>query len=271
LVIEDPDVLEEEDEEQGINIYEPGAFIENSIDPSRFSNILILVLAGWVLMVVIQTIIMVPMILAIGISNIYNLLTDPWVLLFSSFAEVGFIIPPVWYIRKQGISIKSLGVKHLTSIRDAGLGLAIGVIMLGSNIFISWLISMIVPGLGQDQGSIFYAPTDSSLYLWLVMWVFTMFVFVGFPEELMFRGFLQRRLEIIYRTKQSKNYKLIALVITSLIFAIVHLDLIGLPTRFVLGMFLGYLAQKRNYSLLGPTVAHGFNNSVVIILSVFFS
>jgi membrane protease YdiL (CAAX protease family) len=270
LVIDDPDVLEEEDREQGIDIYEPGAFIENSIEPSQLMNILFIVLAGWVLMVVIQVIIMVPMILAIGISHIYSLLTDPWALLFFSFAEVGFIIPPVWYIRNKGISIKSLGVKHFASIRDAGLGLAVGVVMLGANIFISWLITMIVPGLGQDQGSIFYPPTDSSLYLWLGLWVFTMFVFVGFTEELMFRGYLQRRLEILYRTKQSKNYKLIALVITSFIFAVVHLDIIGLPTRFVLGMFLGYLAQKRNYALLGPTIAHGFNNSIVIVLSVFF-
>jgi membrane protease YdiL (CAAX protease family) len=269
VVIDDPDVLEEEDDEQGIAIYEPGAFIENTIEPSRLPNILFLVLVGWVLMLMIQVIIMIPMILAVGISNIYNLLVDPWALMISSVAEIGFILPPIWYVRKHGISIKSVGIKHLTSIRDAGLGLVFGVAMLGANIFISWAITVLMPWLDQGQGSIFYPPTDSSLFLWVGLWVFTMFVFVGFTEELMFRGFLQRRLEIMYRTKQSKNYKLIALVITSFIFAVVHLDLIGLPTRFVLGLFLGYLAQTRNYSLLGPTVAHGFNNSIIIILSIF--
>lgn len=269
MVIDDPSVLEEEDTEQGIGIYEPGVFIEDSIAPSRLTNILFLVLAGWVLMLIIQVMIMIPMIAIVGVSNVYNLLTDPWALLIFTVAEIGFIIPPFWYVRKHRISIKSLGIKHMKSIRDAGLGLLVGAIMLGSNVIVSWLVSVIIPGLDQQQGSIFYPPSGADLYLWLGFWVFTMFVFVGFPEELIFRGFLQRRLEIIYRTKQSKNYKLIALVITSFIFAAVHLDLIGLPTRFILGLFLGYLAQRRNYSLLGPIIAHGFNNSVVVILSVF--
>jgi membrane protease YdiL (CAAX protease family) len=40
-----------------------------------------------------------------------------------------------------------------------------------------------------------------------------------------------------------------------------------MPTRFVLGLFLGYLAQKRDYSILAPTVAHGFNNAIVVVLA----
>ena len=56
-------------------------------------------------------------------------------------------------------------------------------------------------------------------------------------------------------------------MVSSLIFAAIHLDLIGLPTRFVLGIFLGFLAQQRKYSLLGPTIAHGMNNAVVVFLS----
>jgi len=74
-----------------------------------------------------------------------------------------------------------------------------------------------------------------------------------------------------YREKGSQNYKQLALVITSFIFAAIHLDMIGLFTRFVLGLFLGYLAQKRNYSIIGPTVAHGINNSAVVILALLFS
>ncbi|MHA1576887.1 MAG: lysostaphin resistance A-like protein, partial [Candidatus Thorarchaeota archaeon] len=91
---------------------------------------------------------------------------------------------------------------------------------------------------------------------------------VGFSEELLFRGFLQRRMEIYFRDR-SQSYKMLALIITSIIFSAAHLDLIGLPTRFVLGLFLGFLAQKRKYSVLGPSVAHGFNNAAVIVL-VFF-
>jgi membrane protease YdiL (CAAX protease family) len=265
LAIEDPYILEEEDKEQGIGIYEPDAFIESSIESSRLTNILFLMLAGWVLMFIIEIIIMVPLIFTIGI---YGILTDPWALIVLTMAEIGFIIPPIWYVRKHKISIRSIGIKNLTSPLDIALGLVFGSLMLGVNLIISWLMTLVMPGFGEGDTAIFIAPTDNNFYIWLALWIFTMFVFVGFTEELMFRGFLQRRIEIIYRTKQSKNFKLIALVITSFIFAIIHLDLIGLPTRFILGLFLGYLAQKRNYSILGPTVAHGFNNSLVIILAV---
>jgi membrane protease YdiL (CAAX protease family) len=267
LAIDDPNVLEEEDKEQGIGIYEPGAFIENAIESSKLANILFIVVAGWLLMFIIQVILMIPMIFTIGILAI---MTNPWALMILTSAEVGFVIPPIWYVRKQGISLKSIGIKNLLSIRDIVLGLVFGFLMVGSNIFISWLMTLVMPGLGEGDTALFNPPTDVNVYIWLVLWIFSMFVFVGFTEELMFRGFLQRRLEIIYRTKKAKNFKLIALVITSFIFAVVHLDWIGLPTRFILGMFLGYLAQKRNYSLLGPTVAHGFNNSLVIILSLLF-
>jgi membrane protease YdiL (CAAX protease family) len=265
LVIDDPNILEEEDKEQGIDIYEPGAFIESSIESSKLTSILFIVLAGWILMFIAEIIIMIPLIISIGL---YEILTDPWALLILTTAEVGFIVPPIWYVRRQGISLKSIGIKNLSSVKDIVLGLVFGSLMLGANIVISWFMALAMPGYGEGDSSVFYPPTDGNLYIWLALWIFAMFVFVGFTEELMFRGFLQRRLEIVYRTKQSKNFKLIALVITSFIFAIVHLDLIGLPTRFVLGMFLGYLAQKRNYSILGPTVAHGVNNSLVVIFTI---
>jgi len=264
LVIDDPDTIEEEDKEQGIGIFEPGAFVERSIESSKLTSILLVVIAGWLVMFITEIIIMIPIILTIGL---YGVLTDPWALLILTAAEVGFVVPPLWYVKKQGISIKSLGIRNMTSIADIGLGLVFGILMLGANLLISWIIDRAVPDSGGDV-IIFFPPAGTSLYIWLVSWIFAMFVLVGFTEELMFRGFLQRRLEIIYRTKQSKNFRLIALFITSFIFAVVHLDLIGLPTRFVLGLFLGFLAQKRNYSILGPTVAHGFNNSMVIILTL---
>ncbi|MFW9980830.1 MAG: lysostaphin resistance A-like protein, partial [Candidatus Thorarchaeota archaeon] len=94
-----------------------------------------------------------------------------------------------------------------------------------------------------------------------------MFVFVGFTEEVMFRGFLQKRMEMYFRSQGNSSFRLLSLVITSFIFGIIHLDMIGLPARFILGMFLGDLAQRRNYNIIGPSVAHGLNNSIVIVLA----
>ncbi|MFW9836245.1 MAG: type II CAAX prenyl endopeptidase Rce1 family protein, partial [Candidatus Thorarchaeota archaeon] len=68
------------------------------------------------------------------------------------------------------------------------------------------------------------------------------------------------------RVRGTTNYKIVALVISSFIFAAIHLDIIGLPTRFVLGVFLGFLAQQRNYNIIGPSIAHGINNGIVVFL-----
>jgi membrane protease YdiL (CAAX protease family) len=32
-------------------------------------------------------------------------------------------------------------------------------------------------------------------------------------------------------------------------------------------MLLGFLAQRRKYNLIGPSVAHGINNAAVVFLS----
>jgi membrane protease YdiL (CAAX protease family) len=113
-----------------------------------------------------------------------------------------------------------------------------------------------------DTGVGFFVVSD---LFELALWIILMFAVVGFSEELLFRGFLQRRMEIYFRQRRSSP-GLYALIITSFIFAAIHLDPFGIPTRFVLGLFLGYLAQRRNYSIMAPTVAHGFNNAAAVVL-----
>ncbi|MHA1420884.1 MAG: lysostaphin resistance A-like protein [Candidatus Thorarchaeota archaeon] len=267
MVIEEPDAYELDDlDEPGIGIFEPGSHFERIMDWSKFSQVLLMVLLGWVCMFALTAVLMVPL---IGIFGLFGLLTDPWALLIMTVAEFGFIIPIFYYIKKEGITIRSVGLKNFASIKDLGLGFIIGLIMLGSNLIISYFMSIFLPDVGGDE--LFFVPPEGELdkIIWVSLWTIAMFVIVGFSEELVFRGFLQRRMEMFYRNKGTQNYKMIALLLTSLIFAAIHLDIYGMGTRFVLGLLLGYLAQRRKYSLLGPTVAHGVNNSAIIILTFF--
>jgi len=269
MVIDEPDAYEIEDmDEPGIGIFEPGSHFEQNMNWSNFSSVLLNLALGWVAMFALTFVIMIPLIGTIGIIGI---LTDPWAFLILTVAEFGFLIPIYRYLKKRGLSLRSVGIKNMTSPTDIILGLVVGFLMLGSNLVISYFMSLFMPGIQGDETGFVPPEGVTAQLVWVSLWTIAMFAIVGLSEEVAFRGFLQRRMEMYYRDKGTLNYKLYALVITSFIFAAIHLDLIGLGTRFVLGLFMGYLAQRREYSLIGPIVAHAVNNSAVVIFALLFS
>ena len=259
--MDDPDDFEMA-EAEGIGIFEPGIIIDREVS---IGNILMLTVMGFVLMFAITFVLIIP-IMASDLIFIdpytFELIIDSRAYLILTIAEIGFLIPPLYYIRKHGMSRESIGIKNFKSVIDVLLGLGIGVVMLIVNIAITYLIAtaMNIPATAEDQLMV------GMTYVDLIAWIIVMFVIVGFSEELLFRGFLQRKLEIHFK-KSYGSFRWIALGVTSFIFAAMHLDIVGLTARFVLGLFLGYLAQKRNYSILGPSVAHGFNNAAVMVLA----
>jgi membrane protease YdiL (CAAX protease family) len=260
--MDDPDLYELE-EATGIGIFEPGMLLERQIDKDQMIGVLAYTAIGMVLLVVATVVIMLPLIMVGLIVISPYLYIDPLALLITTAAEIAFVIPPMYYIRKYGLPKSAIGIKNMISPRDAILGLIIGAVMLGANIAISWLVTEATgPPLPSGEELLVARNWPE-----MIAWAFVMLVFVGFTEELIFRGFMQRRMEMYFRGRGTENYKIVALLISSFIFAAIHLDLIGLPTRFVLGMFLGFLAQQRNYNILGPSVAHGMNNAVVVLLS----
>jgi membrane protease YdiL (CAAX protease family) len=263
--MDDPDLFELE-EAIGIGIFEPGSLLENQIDNNRMLGVLGYTALGMALMIVATVIIMVPLMM-VGLITIYPYIyIDPLAMIVTTSAELVLVIPPLYYIRRHGLPRSSLGIKNMISPIDAILGFIFGALMIGANIAISWVIS-------ESTGPTPPPPPGTVEILlarnWpeMIAWTFVMMVFVGFTEELIFRGFMQRRMEIYFRGRGTANYKLLALVVSSFIFGAIHLDLIGLPLRFVLGLFLGFLAQQRNYNILGPSIAHGVNNAVVVFLT----
>jgi len=255
----------EMDEHQGIDIFVPGALVEREVDGNRLFRVLLLVGAGFAL-VIAATFVLTIFLLAAGLIVIdytsFAIYFGPWAFLILSITSIGFIVPPIVDAKRRGMPLGDIGIKSDSPVFDVLLGLLIGGVMLTLNFIVTYLINSTIGIPDDGSGDMFLASDPMEL----VAWVVVMFVIIGFSEELLFRGFLQRRMEIHFRPK-NKNYRFWALVITSFIFAAVHLDLIGIPVRFMLGVFLGYLAQERKYSILAPTVAHGFNNAAVVILA----
>ena len=265
LVMDDPDIFELE-EAKGIGIFEPGQFLEDQVTKSQMLGVFGYTALGMLLLVVVTFIIMIPLMMTSLVSiNIYTgyIYIDPLAMLIMTSAEICFVIPPLYYIRSRGLPKSALGIKNMHSPLDIALGIAFGLAMLAANVAVSWFVDQATGPPSSGLEAILVARNWPEMVAWAVVMV----AFVGFTEELIFRGFMQRRLEMYLRGRGTINYRWIALGASSLIFAAVHLDLIGLPTRFILGMLLGFLAQRRNYNLIGPSMAHGINNAAVVFLS----
>ena len=80
-------------------------------------------------------------------------------------------------------------------------------------------------------------------------------------EEFLFRGLLQRSLE--ERLSPVK-----AIVITSAIFAVIHLNIIEIIPLFAIGLLLGYAAYQSR-SLYLPIILHFLNNAAAITVMYF--
>jgi membrane protease YdiL (CAAX protease family) len=77
-------------------------------------------------------------------------------------------------------------------------------------------------------------------------------------EETLFRGFLQSSLEQDYKPHK-------AIIITALIFSILHLNPTGLIPLIFIGLFLGFVAWSTN-NLILPMIIHFVNNTFAIII-----
>ena len=262
--MDDPDLHAMEEVSQ-IGVFEPGTYIEREVTWSRLSSVFIITLATYLLSVVATTILLFGLI-GVGLVDIYASTAEemfrPWSMVILTSASLTFVVGPYYYVRKHGLSSKTIGVRDMLSPLNCILGIGVGFLMFAGNYVFSWIITEVF-SIPTGGDSLLMAHDIYELFGWMIV----MFVFVGFTEEMLFRGFLQRRMEMYFKGRgDGTNAGWKALIITSFIFAVIHLDLIGLATRFMLGMLLGYLAQKTNYSLLGPSVAHGLNNAIVVVL-----
>ena len=86
---------------------------------------------------------------------------------------------------------------------------------------------------------------------------FLMVILAPVLEELIFRGFLLNRWQAKYGTNK-------AIIFSSLIFALVHVEILG---GFVFATLLSLIYLKTK-SLIGPIIVHMANNAIVLLIIV---
>ena len=99
----------------------------------------------------------------------------------------------------------------------------------------------------------------SSIYSGMIIIVTTVLI-APFVEEMLFRGYLQKILEDSWQDVTK------AVLITSLFFAFVHLNLYWVVQIYLLGLVLGFLAWRTN-SIWPGLILHGLNNGFAVALN----
>lgn len=138
----------------------------------------------------------------------------------------------------------------------AVLVMAIGVLALGQAL--DSLAFVLRLGSGGSLETIRRALTGAPAGM-LALAIGGIGVLAGFCEEVFFRGFMQTRLRERWPPGR-------AIVVAALCFGILHLDPVHSTLAFVLGLYLGWVAERSGSTL--PAVAcHVVNNTVSIVLT----
>jgi len=92
----------------------------------------------------------------------------------------------------------------------------------------------------------------------IIIPIISVAIFPPIYEELLYRGFLQKNLEQRISPKS-------AIIITSFIFSIVHVNITATISLFLIALYLGYIAYRTD-SMRLLVFGHGLNNLISILL-----
>ena len=186
---------------------------------------------------------------------------DKIYLYISFFLGQGIIIlPPIYYlnIKKKPI-LNAFRIKRIsTNTLKSSVIFTLGVFIISDALdrIVHRLVT--TPEYIIDLGQIMQ-PDSTMGYIFLFLAVVIM---APIGEEMVFRGFLQKFLE--------QHWKDItrAVLVSSLLFAMIHFNPFWTIQIYLLGVILGFLSWKTN-SIIPSIILHSMNNGIAFILTIF--
>lgn len=194
----------------------------------------------------------------------YSSLSDPnaEILTFYILYAVPFLIY-LYIIKKYNLSGIAIFEGSLNNLREVWFFVPLIVMTFGVIWVSVLLLDLISPDLAEwyfdwlNSVELFeIGPETTFLQHGLIFFVVA--VFAPLVEEIIFRGIMVERLGAKYGYKR-------AVILSSLIFGVLHMDIIG---AFVFGVVLSVL-YLRTRSLLLPFMIHAANNGAAVLL-IFF-
>ena len=166
------------------------------------------------------------------------------------------IVPAIIVLNVLGYSFKDMfklpNMKPVKIIRTTFETL--GITFLCITPVASLIISLISGAGGEITSPDFSVPKETLMAQ--ILYVVMLVVVAPITEEIFYRGLIQRSLMPF-----GKGF---AIVISSLIFAVIHGNFMQTPNAFFMGLLLGYAAMKTN-SIVLPIILHFANNSIALL------
>ena len=187
----------------------------------------------------------------------------PALLVLVVLSQVAGLLAALLLLRRRGTALGSVVGPLRPVARHVGIGVGLGfVAILGSTLLVSLLVTLTGSEATPEQ-VLTEGIADTPVQLLLA--VLAAVVMAPIAEELLFRGLLHRglrqRLRIVPAT-----------IISSVLFAIVHVDVAASQPLALVGLtFVGVVlavAHERTGSLLVPVVIHATHNAVTIVAVV---
>lgn len=174
------------------------------------------------------------------------------------------LLPYILYI--SVILIMNMCIEH-KSWKDLGFSKKAILKQVGIGILLAAFLSLLFTGV---PFLLKFSPTDilPKKDKALVFAIIYKFLFIGFGEELIFRGYLQNRFSILFSSKWW------SLLVPSLLFGVWHYilngNLLQVGITFIIGFILGLSTMKiKNCTTLSVSIAHGLYDSILTVLSFF--
>ncbi|MBO7150303.1 MAG: CPBP family intramembrane metalloprotease [Clostridia bacterium] len=174
-------------------------------------------------------------------------LTTEAVMIFVLFSEMLLIMAVIFYCRKiEKLPVATIGFVRKKAIRDYLVGIVAGALMLSAAVFVCVKAGALTVNVQKNVNVLF------------VVLYFFAFLVQGMAEEVLFRGYMFRRLCLGYSVFTAAAFN-------SLFFAIMHLGNGGIKplavfNLFAFGLFTSLLVYRCDGSLWCAGALHGVWN-----------
>jgi membrane protease YdiL (CAAX protease family) len=215
------------------------------------SGWLTLSFVGWLLVVSVLAAVVV-LLLALG-GVVPDMYTNYLVVV--ALPEILLIVPLIVYMAVTKTGIRALMGNRTTPVQNllaALAGVLLAPALTGFGTVLDWLFRLM--GAHPPDTSMLNPQTLGQMFVSML----AVGVLAGVVEEPIFRG-------AVLRGIGSAAGRRAAVVLSALVFAAVHGDVVGLLPRFLIGLMLGYMAWRAGAVLPGVCLHIAYNSTLMAI------